>query len=173
MSSILAATLAASAMAATGLPAEERRRDAPPAMSAMSSDRLTLIPSGADEAPAPEASFSGTVRLSGLYQAEGPARIGGATVTFSAGARTAWHSHPLGQTLFIVAGHGLVQKQGEAALRVGPGDVVVIPPQVRHWHGAVENEGMTHFAVAEALDGTAVTWAEKVSDADYAEAARR
>ncbi|MFP5076403.1 carboxymuconolactone decarboxylase family protein [Rhizobium sp. YIM 134829] len=137
------------------------------------SQTLAFTPAGSGERDAPEAYFSGTVRLSGLYQAEDPARIGGATVAFSAGARTAWHTHPLGQTLFIVSGRGLVQKEGEPPLSVGPGDVVFIPPHLRHWHGAVPGEAMTHFAVAEALDGTAVTWGEKVSDEDYASAAGR
>ncbi|MGH6859680.1 MAG: (R)-mandelonitrile lyase [Phyllobacterium sp.] len=118
--------------------------------------------------PAPEDYFTGDVRLSGRYQGDKPARIGGATVAFSAGARTAWHTHPLGQTLFIVSGRGWVQKEGRPIRDVGPGDIVWIPAMVKHWHGASATEPMTHFAVAEALDGSAVTWMEKVSDAIYA-----
>lgn len=110
--------------------------------------------------------------VSGRYQADAPARIGGATVSFSAGARTAWHTHPLGQTLFIVSGRGLVQKEGEAVQEVGSGDVVWIPPLIRHWHGASSTGPMTHFAVAEALDGSSVTWMEKVSDEDYGKGVR-
>ncbi|WP_208245186.1 carboxymuconolactone decarboxylase family protein (plasmid) [Rhizobium sp. T1470] len=128
---------------------------------------LKVTRAGEGRAAAPEQYFTGKVETSGFYRGDAPARIGGATVSFSAGARTAWHTHPLGQTLFIMSGRGLVQKQGGAVEEVGPGDVVWIPPQVRHWHGASAEEAMTHFAVAEALDGNSVTWMEKVSDEDY------
>ncbi|EJJ25147.1 (R)-mandelonitrile lyase [Rhizobium sp. CF142] len=127
---------------------------------------------GEGKATAPEQYFTGAVETSGFYKSDGPARIGGATVSFSAGARTAWHTHPLGQTLFIVSGKGWVQKEGGPAETFGPGDVVWIPPHVKHWHGATKDEAMTHFAVAEALDGSVVTWMEKVSDEDYAKASR-
>ncbi|WEX74784.1 carboxymuconolactone decarboxylase family protein [Sinorhizobium numidicum] len=133
---------------------------------------LTITPAGTGAASAPEEYFTGSVQISGRYQADAPARIGGATVSFSAGARTAWHTHPLGQTLFIVSGRGWVQKEGEAVQEVGPGDVVWIPPLIRHWHGASSSEPMTHFAVAEALDGSSVTWMEKVSDEDYRKGVR-
>ncbi|SEI18744.1 4-carboxymuconolactone decarboxylase [Rhizobium tibeticum] len=129
---------------------------------------LKVTRAGEGRAAAPEQYFTGKVETSGFYRGDAPARIGGATVSFSAGARTAWHTHPLGQTLFIVSGRGLVQKQGGPVEQVGPGDVVWIPAQVRHWHGASTDEAMTHFAVAEALDGNSVTWMEKVSDEDYA-----
>ncbi|MGV1754213.1 (R)-mandelonitrile lyase [Agrobacterium sp. CG674] len=132
---------------------------------------ITITPAGSSAAPAPAEYFTGSVHISGRYHADAPARIGGATVSFSAGARTAWHTHPLGQTLFIVSGHGWVQKEGEPVQQVGPGDVVWIPPLIRHWHGASASEPMSHFAVAEALDGSAVTWMEKVSDEDYAKGA--
>lgn len=128
---------------------------------------ITITPAGSGAASAPDAYFTGSVQISGRYQSEAPARIGGATVSFSAGARTAWHTHPLGQTLFIVSGRGWVQKEGEPVQHVAPGDVVWIPPLIRHWHGASSREPMSHFAVAEALDGSSVTWMEKVSDEDY------
>ncbi len=128
---------------------------------------LKITPAGSGAISAPEQYFTGTVEISGLYQAEAPARVGGATVSFSAGARTAWHTHPLGQTLFIVSGRGWVQKEGEPVQKVSSGDVVWIPPHVRHWHGASSTEPMTHFAVAEALNGSSVTWMEKVTDQDY------
>jgi 4-carboxymuconolactone decarboxylase len=102
-----------------------------------------------------------------LYRGDEPALIGGGTVAFSAGARTAWHTHPLGQTLFIISGRGWVQKEGGPQEEVDPGDVVWIPPNVRHWHGATTDQPMTHFAVAEALDGSAVTWMELVTDKAY------
>jgi 4-carboxymuconolactone decarboxylase len=129
---------------------------------------LKVTRAGEGRAAAPEQYFSGKVETSGFYRGDAPARIGGATVSFPAGARTAWHTHPLGQSLFIVSGRGLVQKEGRPAEQVGPGDVVWIPPLVRHWHGASANEAMSHFAVAEALDGISVTWMEKVSDEEYA-----
>lgn len=111
--------------------------------------------------------FTGKVRVSTLYQGDEPARIGGATVSFAAGARTAWHTHPLGQTLYIVSGRGWVQKEGGPIDEVGPGDVVWIPPHVRHWHGATADSPMVHFAVAEALNGSAVTWMELVPANEY------
>jgi len=128
---------------------------------------LKIIRAEDGSASAPEEYFTGEVRISGRYQGEAPARIGGVTVSFAAGARTAWHTHPLGQTLFIASGRGWVQQEGKPVQEVGPGDVVWIPPLIRHWHGASASEPMTHFAVAEALDGSSVTWMEKVSDEDY------
>ncbi|WP_372070460.1 carboxymuconolactone decarboxylase family protein (plasmid) [Tistrella mobilis] len=129
---------------------------------------LRVIPAAPETAtPGPDAYFTGEVKVYGHYQGDAPARIGGATVAFAPGARTAWHTHPLGQTLFISEGRGLVQKEGGPVLEVGPGDVVWIPPLTRHWHGAAPDAAMTHFAIAEALDGSVVTWMEKVSDADY------
>jgi len=127
---------------------------------------------GDGRATAPEQYFTGSVETSGFYKSDAPARIGGATVSFSAGARTAWHTHPLGQTLFIVSGKGHVQKEGDPIETVAPGDVVWIPAHVKHWHGASKDEPMSHFAVAEALDGSSVTWMEKVSDEDYSQAGR-
>lgn len=111
--------------------------------------------------------FTGDVTISGLYSATPPARIGGGTVSFAPGARTAWHTHPLGQTLLIISGMAWVQKEGGPILTANPGDVVWIPPLVKHWHGATPNDAMTHFAIAEALDGNAVTWMELVPDEVY------
>ncbi|NWK96456.1 cupin domain-containing protein [Sphingobium lactosutens] len=120
---------------------------------------------------APE-NFKGIAHVEGRFQQEAPARIGGATVTFEPGAHTAWHTHPLGQTLVIMSGHGLVQQWGSPAEQFGPGDVVWIPAGVKHWHGAGPLERMTHVALAERLDGLSVNWMELVSDADYSRAAR-
>ncbi|WP_029003222.1 (R)-mandelonitrile lyase [Azorhizobium doebereinerae] len=144
-------------------------REAAPAVGvAMAAPDLRIIRASADGGMAgPVDRFTGAVRVSGLYQGDAPARIGGGTVAFSAGARTAWHTHPLGQTLFIVSGRGWVQKEGGPKDEVGPGDVVWIPPNVRHWHGATADQPMTHFAVAEARDGSSVTWMELVPDAAY------
>jgi len=111
--------------------------------------------------------FSGSVRISSPFQAMAPGKAGGATVSFEARARTAWHSHPLGQTLIVTAGLGLVQQQGQPARVIRPGDVVTIPANVRHWHGAGPNGPMTHVAIAEKESGISVTWQHKVTDQDY------
>lgn len=112
--------------------------------------------------------FTGRVRVDGLFQSDAPARVGGGTVTFEPGARTAWHTHPLGQTLIVTAGVGYVQQEGQPRQEIRPGDTVWIAPNVRHWHGATPTTGMTHIALAEALDGSTVTWAEQLSDDQYA-----
>jgi len=111
--------------------------------------------------------FTGTVRIDPLFQTEPPARGGGATVTFEPGARTAWHTHPAGQTLIVTAGCGRVQRDGGPIEEIRPGDVVWFPAGEKHWHGAAPDVAMTHIAIQEAVDGVAVTWLEQVSDADY------
>ena len=111
--------------------------------------------------------FSGTVRIDPLFQASDPARVGGASVTFEPGARTAWHTHPLGQTLIITAGCGWVQREGSSIEEVHPGDVIWIQPGEKHWHGATPVTAMTHLAIQEQLNGKAVDWMEKVSDDQY------
>lgn len=117
--------------------------------------------------------FTGTVRLDPLFlKAEAPARSTGASVTFEPGARTAWHSHPLGQTLIVTAGLGWVQRECGPVEEIGPGDVVWFAPGERHWHGACRETAMTHIAVQEELDGTAVTWMEQVSDEEYSGSAQ-
>lgn len=117
--------------------------------------------------PAPAEYFTGAARVSPLPPANEPSRLGGASVTFEAGARTAWHTHPLGQTLIVTSGVGRVQRWGGPIEEMRMGDVVQIPPGVKHWHGAAPNSAMTHVAISEALDGRAVEWMEKVSDAQY------
>lgn len=114
--------------------------------------------------------FTGIVRVAGRFRSNAPARIGGATVTFEPGARTAWHTHPLGQTLIVTQGHGFVQEWHHSAQAIGPGDVVWIPPGVKHWHGAGPGETMTHVAIAESENNKSVTWLEKVTAAQYADA---
>ena len=111
--------------------------------------------------------FTGTVRRDPLFQGNDPARAFGASVTFEPGARTAWHTHPLGQTLIVVAGAGWVQRQGGPIEQIHPGDVVWFPPGEKHWHGAAPDSAMTHFAIAEQLDGRVVQWLEKVNDEQY------
>jgi 4-carboxymuconolactone decarboxylase len=111
--------------------------------------------------------FTGSVRLDGRFQRPEPARIGGAIVTFEPGARTAWHTHPLGQTLIVTFGRGWAQREGGPVFEIRPGDVVWIPPGEKHWHGATDTMAMTHIAIAEALDGKSVDWLEQVTDAAY------
>jgi quercetin dioxygenase-like cupin family protein len=111
--------------------------------------------------------FSGTVRIDPLNQAPEPARVGCAYVTFEPGARTAWHTHPLGQTLVVTAGCGRVQKWGEPVQEIRPGDVVWIAPGEKHWHGAAPATAMTHISVVEQLDGKSADWMEHVSDEQY------
>ena len=111
--------------------------------------------------------FTGTVWIDPIVSAPAPARVAAALVPFTPGARTAWHTHPLGQTLHVVSGIGRVQKEGEAARDIRAGDTVWIPPGEKHWHGAAPDHGMTHIAIQEAQNGSAVAWLEQVSDADY------
>ncbi len=111
--------------------------------------------------------FTGAVRLDRLIDAPEPARVAGASVTFEPGARTVWHTHPLGQTLIVTAGCGRVQRWGGPVEEIRPGDVIWISPGEKHWHGAAVTTGMTHFAVQEKLDGKMVDWLEPVTDAQY------
>lgn len=125
--------------------------------------RVGSQPSG--EGPAEY--FSGTVRIDPLFDRASPARAGGASVTFEPCARTAWHTHPLGQTLIVTAGCGRVQRWGGPIEEIRPGDVVLIAPGEKHWHGATPTTAMTHIAIAEKLDGKNVEWMEKVGDEQY------
>jgi quercetin dioxygenase-like cupin family protein len=111
--------------------------------------------------------FTGTVRIDPLFQTSAPARAVGASVTFEPGARTAWHTHPLGQTLIVTAGSGFAQREGGPVEEIRPGDVVWFEAGEKHWHGATPTPAMTHIAIQEALDGKAVEWMEKVSDEQY------
>ena len=111
--------------------------------------------------------FTGTVRIDPLFQAPEPARGFGASVTFEPGAHSAWHSHPLGQTLIVTAGCGLVQSWGGPVEKIQPGDVIWCPPGEKHWHGATPTTAMTHIAIQEKRDGKMVDWMEKVSDEQY------
>ncbi len=111
--------------------------------------------------------FTGTVRVDPLFAAPAPARVRGATVTFEPGARTAWHTHPLGQTLIVTAGCGRAQSWGGQVEEIRPGDVIWFPPGEKHWHGAGPTTAMTHIAIQEALDGKVVEWMEKVTDENY------
>ena len=111
--------------------------------------------------------FTGKVRVEPLFQASAPGRVQGASVTFEPRARTAWHTHPLGQTLIVTAGRGFVQSWGGPVEEINPGDVVLCPPGEKHWHGATPTSAVTHLAIQEALEGKVVNWMEKVSDDQY------
>jgi quercetin dioxygenase-like cupin family protein len=130
---------------------------------------MKITPSGA--APtrrAPASYFTGTVWLDPVIEAPAPARINAVRVTFEPGARTAWHTHPLGQTLYVLAGCGRVQTEGEPVREIRAGDVVWIPPGEKHWHGAAPDTMMVHLAMQEAENGSAATWLEHVTDAQFA-----
>lgn len=135
---------------------------------AADSQPIRITRSGAQTSrQGPAEHFKGSVRVDPLFQAKAPARASGGRVTFEAGARTAWHTHPLGQTLIVTAGVGRVQRWGDPAEEIRPGDVVWIPPGQKHWHGASPNSSMTHIAISEALDGKSVEWMEQVDDSQY------
>ena len=129
---------------------------------------MDIIKSGSrPSSTGPAEWFTGTVRIDPLLQTRLPARAAGASVTFEPGARTAWHTHPLGQTLFVTAGAGRVQREGGEIQEIHPGDVVWFEPGEKHWHGAAPQTAMTHLAIQESLDGKAVEWLEQVSDEQY------
>jgi 4-carboxymuconolactone decarboxylase len=133
-----------------------------------SSPKIEIMRNGSQPAvQAPAENFTGKVQVGSRFQRSAPARIGGAVVTFEPGARTAWHTHPLGQTLIVISGLGLVQKEGGPIESIAAGDNVWIPPGVKHWHGASPTAGMAHIAIAEVMDGKVVEWMEKVSDEQY------
>ena len=111
--------------------------------------------------------FTGTVRIDPLFSPPAPARVAGALVTFEPGARTAWHTHPFGQSLIVTAGCGWTQREGGPVEEIRPGDVVSFAPGEKHWHGAAASTAMSHIAIQEKLDGSPVTWLEQVSDAQY------
>ncbi len=118
-------------------------------------------------APGPADYFTGTVRIDQPFQGTDPARVSGAIVTFEPGARTAWHTHPLGQTLIVTFGAGWAQREGGPIEEIRPGDVIWIPAAEKHWHGATPTTAVTHIAIAEKLDGKSVEWLEKVTDQQY------
>jgi len=151
--------LAFALTASVGSAAAQTDAGAPP-LRIVSADRQTPT-------IGPPAQFTGHVLVDRPFRAEAPARTGGAFVSFQPGAHTAWHSHPLGQTLIVTEGAGLVQRWAGPIQPIKPGDVIWIPPGVKHWHGAQPQSGMTHVAIAEQLDGKSVEWLEHVADAQY------
>jgi quercetin dioxygenase-like cupin family protein len=147
---------AASVAAASTIPTNRR------------SETMQIIRSGSQPSrKGPADYFTGTVRIDPLFQAPDPARVSGGNVTFEPGARTAWHTHPLGQTLIVTSGCGWVQREGGPIEEVRPGDVVWFPSGEKHWHGATPTTALTHIAIQEAVNGKNVDWMEKVSDEQY------
>ena len=158
---VLAPAYANQAIAASG-------SGAPRVASSEDSQTIRITRSGSQ--PSAKGSveyFTGAVRIDSLFKGSGPARVSGGVVTFEPGARTAWHTHALGQTLIVTAGAGLIQQWGGPIQEMKQGDVVWIPPGLKHWHGATATTGMAHIAIAEALEGKTVHWMEKVSDEQY------
>ena len=141
---------------------------ASPVASSEDSQTISITRSGSQPSgKGPAEYFSGSVRIDPLFKANDPSRVSGALVTFEPGARTAWHTHPLGQTLIVTAGSGWVQQWGGQIVEIRQGDVVRIPPGQKHWHGATPTTAMTHIAIQEQLDGKTADWMEKVSDEQY------
>lgn len=157
---VAAAALAVAASACAHAPTTGEAIASPPAHRTTADERGSM-PGGPDW-------FTGSTRVAMLFGPDGPRDFSGATVTFEAGARTRWHTHPAGQTLLITDGTGWVQFDEDERLEVHPGDVVWIPAGVRHWHGATDDAAMTHIALQGAVDGRTVDWLEPVTDAEYA-----
>lgn len=157
--------LAAGAHANTTVTAQAA---SPPAATAQGQGELRISRAGAQPSARGSADyFTGSVRVDMLFQPTAPSRMSGGNVTFEPGARSAWHTHPLGQVLVVTAGMGWVQRESGPVEEMRSGDVIWIPPGLRHWHGATATTGVTHIALIEALDGEAVNWLEQVSDEQY------
>ncbi len=170
---LLAATvmslfLFASAFAQTNQPGTASGPSFSPAASSGNSQTITITRSGSQPSAKGSAEyFIGTVRIDPLFRANDPSRTSGSLVTFEPGARTAWHTHPIGQILIVTVGSGWVQQWGGPIEEIRQGDVVWIPPGLKHWHGATATTAMTHISIVERLDGKTADWMEKVSDTQY------
>lgn len=165
---VISLSLLASASAQTNQAGAAARTGAATSASTQAAQTLSITRSGSQPSTKGAAeNFTGSVNVDPLIQVQAPSRMYGARVTFEPGARTAWHTHPLGQTLIVTAGVGWVQQWGGPTQEIRPGDVVRIQPNQKHWHGATANAAMTHIAIIEQLDGKNVDWMEKVSDAQY------
>ena len=166
---ILRIAVVASLCLLASAPAGAQQAGAAPTTPIQNSQTITITRSGSQPSrQGPAENFTGSVRVDTSFQASEPARVGGARVTFDPGARTAWHTHPLGQTLIVTEGTGRVQRWGSPVEEIRKGDVVWIPPGQKHWHGAAPTTAMTHIAISERLNGKGVDWMEKVSDEQYA-----
>jgi quercetin dioxygenase-like cupin family protein len=164
---LLTATSGIGAMAAAGM-LNANASEEPTISTSRRNGTMEIMRNGSQPSgKGPANNFTGAVRVDGRFQAPAPARVSGASVTFEPGARTAWHSHPLGQTLIVTSGRGWVQHWGGPIEEIQPGDVIWIPPTVKHWHGATPTTAMTHIAIVEQLDGKTADWMEKVGDEQY------
>lgn len=165
---VMSLFLLASAFAQTNQPGTASGSGAPPAASSGDSQTISITRSGSQPSNMGSVEyFTGAVRIDSRFQRNDPARVGGGIVTFEPGARTAWHTHPLGQTLIVTAGAGLIQQWGGPIQEMKQGDVVWVQPGVKHWHGATATTGMSHIAIAERLDGKSADWMDKVTDEQY------
>jgi 4-carboxymuconolactone decarboxylase len=165
---LVATVLSLSLLASASAHATQAGAAAPPMASGPDPQTIIITRSGSQPSrQGPAENFTGSVRVDPLFQTHDPSRTSGARVTFEPGARTAWHTHPLGQILIVTAGSGLVQPWGGPIDEIRQGDVVWIPPGQKHWHGASPNTAMTHIAMVEQLDGKSVDWLEQVSDVQY------
>ncbi len=165
---VISLSLLASAFAQTNLSEVAARTVSAPAAPAQDSQAIKIMRSGSQPSrQGPVENFTGSVRVDTPFQSNAPARTSGALVTFQPGARSAWHSHPLGQTLIVTAGIGRVQRWGDPIDEIRQGDVVWIPPGQKHWHGAAPDAAMSHIAIVEQLEGKSTDWLEKVTDAQY------
>jgi 4-carboxymuconolactone decarboxylase len=165
---VLSATVLSLSLLASAL-AQTNQRGAASGFGAQGAQAIKIIRSGSQPAErGPAENFTGAVQVDSRFQATEPGRASGARVTFDSGARTAWHSHPLGQILIVTAGVGRVQRWGDPVDEIRQGDVVWIPPGQKHWHGASPSSAMSHIAIVELLNGKSTDWMEKVSDAQYA-----
>ena len=168
VATILSLSVLALASADASQPSATSGGSAPQAASNAESQMISITRIGSQPSAKGSAEyFTGVVRIDSRFQRSNPARVGGGIVTFEPGARTAWHAHPLGQTLIVTAGAGLIQQWGGPIQEMKQGDVVWIPPGVKHWHGATATTAMTHIAIAEQLAGKSAEWMEKVSDEQY------
>jgi quercetin dioxygenase-like cupin family protein len=161
---VLGATGGLAALAATGAAAAQRANVSTQARNAT----MQIMRNGSrPSAKGPTEYFTGAVRVDPMFQAGDPARVSGGHVTFEPGARSAWHTHPLGQTLIVTSGLGWAQAEGGPIEEIRPGDVICFPPGLKHWHGAAPTTAMTHIAITEFQNGKNVDWLEKVSDEQY------
>jgi quercetin dioxygenase-like cupin family protein len=168
VAAFMSLSLLALACAQANREANTPASNSPAAAQSNESRRMTIARSG-ERTPnkGPEANFTGNVIVEPLFPVNAPSRTSGASVTFEPGARSAWHTHPLGQTLIVTAGTGWAQQENGEKQEIRSGDVIWTPPGVKHWHGATTTDRMTHIAIQEALDGKVVEWMEKVSDEQY------
>jgi len=168
MKRIAITAISLSLLAAWYAAANQTGRTAGPATSNAESEKITITRSSSRSSnPGRAEYFTGSASITELFPARAPARVSGGRVTFEPGARSAWHTHPLGQILIVTAGTGWIQQWGGPKEEIREGDVVWIPPGKKHWHGATASSSMTHIAIQEQLDGKTVEWMEKVSDAQY------